>query len=851
MKTMFRFAVFSMIFVTMLAAAVIQPQQRPAQAQSDELTAFQARQEDIVAASGVSNLARLYGNTGLEEPYFNVKEILGRDDTAALEAARASRGTSQPQASAGLAASAESTALRRASVFAFWGYDLKYAVPRAGYYYTPPDTMGAVGPTQFVITQNGLYRVFDKKTGVAITGLEVSAEAFWPDSVDPTDDAGGDPRVRFDRLTDRWVVSAFTRNAPAYQDNRIVFAISDGPVIKASTVWTYYYIDPVGSDDQCFIDYPTLGVDVNAIMFGANMFDCTGSGYPSDFNVTAWVMPKSLLPAGGGNVTGIITSFTDLFWGAGVYTPMPADNYDPTATQSYFIGQNGFVDNELVMLVISNPGTSPALGGAYVSINDKNDGWPEGAPYPGNPAPAAGGCPGACDWGLDTLGFKPIGGAMVRHGRIWLTISSSVDGPGGTLELWPATGDRNSVIVLEVDIASATTVQDFNIYDQTTPLGGTPKHYFQGSVMVSGQGHALAGFTATDTDFLPPSAAFAYRLRTDPLNTISPAVVYWKGTNTGDIRQAFETSDRQTRWGDYSMTTLDPCDDQTFYTIQEYQAPGILKYGGNWGVAIARIKAPPPPAQLAFSEPQVSAGEASTLAEIVGDPDDVAAAKEFYNTSRWSMSPSCRQKLKAGVVGGTFAGTLKVNGIANSDIDQVDVDLDTSGVTGQGVAVLEICNPDGQCMQAAVQVVNAGGQAGAVTVSDPGISKVGVLQPGGLGLVGEQITWNITVTNVSGVTATNVVVTDPNPSELRVDSANTSKGSYTINGNTVTFNIGDMAPGDIVTMQVVTTVLQSPASGVVADTSTVIGIGDSARSATGTVNLVTGLPSTGYPPSGE
>jgi hypothetical protein len=46
MKTMFRFAVFSMILVTLLAAAVIQPQQRTAQAQNDGLTAFQVRHED-------------------------------------------------------------------------------------------------------------------------------------------------------------------------------------------------------------------------------------------------------------------------------------------------------------------------------------------------------------------------------------------------------------------------------------------------------------------------------------------------------------------------------------------------------------------------------------------------------------------------------------------------------------------------------------------------------------------------------------------------------------------------------------------------------------------------------------
>ncbi|MCZ7540196.1 MAG: S8 family serine peptidase [Anaerolineae bacterium] len=148
-----------------------------------------------------------------------------------------------------------------------------------------------------------------------------------------------------------------------------------------------------------------------------------------------------------------------------------------------------------------------------------------------------------------------------------------------------------------------------------------------------------------------------------------------------------------------------------------------------------------------------------------------------------------------------------------------------------------------------------GGEPGVPSLSlfDPALSKVGVLQPGGIGLPGERLTWTITLTNTGTGTATNVPVVDTLSDALRIDSATTSKGTVTISGQTVTFLIDSIAPGETVEMRIVTTVLTSPLDGLFVNEA-IIAVPDGAGGTTildrarATVSGVSVLPSTGYPP---
>jgi hypothetical protein len=135
----------------------------------------------------------------------------------------------------------------------------------------------------------------------------------------------------------------------------------------------------------------------------------------------------------------------------------------------------------------------------------------------------------------------------------------------------------------------------------------------------------------------------------------------------------------------------------------------------------------------------------------------------------------------------------------------------------------------------------------AIIVVDPVISK---LASSGILLPGEVVTFTITATNPGSIAAPNVVVVDPLPSVFIVRGATTTQGAFTIAGNTVTFTIGTLAPGQAVTMTVTAQV--DPAAQTPQDVTNVATLNDGRgiqRSAAATVRITAGrLPATGERP---
>lgn len=553
----------------------------------------------------------------------------------------------------------------------------------------PPDTMGAVGPTQYMVTLNGRFRVFDKNTG-ALGALDVNSDVFFAPVLSPGVEVfTTDPRVRYDVYTQRWYIIMI--DVPdSFVDNRIMIAVSDGPTISGGTVWSYYYFQnqlaPNPGDSNCLFDYPTLGLDNNALYIGGNYFCGQFLGFTS---TALFVVRKQFVDDsdsnlidtdGGGSDQAFVRAFRNLATlnQPGAYTPQGVDNLNPNTTVGYVIGVDLFDFSKLVMYRVSNANTANPSLSAPININVPRTSFPNTSPHLGNNLGANG--------NLDAIDDRLMM-AVIRNGTLWTAHAISVNSAGQGRDSGEP-GVRNGIRWYQLgNLSGAPTVlQAGTVFDGSS---SRPDFYSMPSVNVNGQGHALIGFTAAGRD-TAPSAAYVTRFATDPTNTTSAVNIYQAGV--GNYNPPNDTGGSAgRRWGDYSFTSIDPCDDMTFWTIQQYN-----QSLNSYAVRAAKIPAPPPPA--VNQGVTLTAGNAAAQASIVGFAPN---GEGFHNPNPLRVDLSCAEFL-----------TVTANGLGVT-VDEAQVisptqllvTFDTTGAT-PGTSTLTITNPDGQSVNIPLSVQN-------------------------------------------------------------------------------------------------------------------------------------------------
>ncbi len=182
----------------------------------------------------------------------------------------------------------------------------------------PPDTMGAVGPTQFISFLNGRIRSFTK-AGAADGVLNFDPDVFFASVMTPVSppqiNFTSDPQVRYDRFTARWFLTII--DVPCTDGtcattlaNRVLIAVSDAAsagTISGTTVWTFFQF--TGDPGTNFLDYPSLGIDVNALYIGGNMFNNAGTTF---LGTNGYVVQKASV-LGAGPI--VVTMFANLVSG--------------------------------------------------------------------------------------------------------------------------------------------------------------------------------------------------------------------------------------------------------------------------------------------------------------------------------------------------------------------------------------------------------------------------------------------------------------------------------------------------------------------------------------------------------
>jgi hypothetical protein len=593
----------------------------------------------------------------------------------------------------------------------------------------PPDTNAAVGPTQVFVFLNGRLRTFNKTTGVADGFVNADSDVFFA-SVTTPPLAGEvvittDPNVRFDRLSNRWILNMIdaplnAATGATTRVNRIMFAISDAASngnITGSTVWTFYQFT---GDATLFTDYQSLGVDQDALYVGGNMFSLAGA-----FNSTkGFVIPKA--PMLTGSPLTVVWAFPGLVatpTGAGPFAPRGVDNPDPANTgvtaTGYFIGPDNATFNTLMIRRVTNPGSvgpAPTIS-ANISVSTPlTTRFPVKVPHLGNT--------GSTNGRLDALDDRLFAASM-RNGRLWTTHNIGVNNTG----VAGATNNRNAARWYELQNLSGTpsVLQSGTLFDNNATNDANQRNYWIPSIAVSGQGHAALGCSIAGTNERV-NAFTTGRLSGDTLGTLRdgpgvPAGYTASSTAYNPPGDPGGTAGR--RWGDYSLTTVDPKDDMTMWTIQQY-----TNGTNTYGVRAARLIAPPPPNIADGPGPggvyNVNAGLASVNVTITGAA--LPAGSGFYDPGPDPAAPHTPFTHISATVTGP---SITVNSTTYNSPTSVTLNLNTIGAP-TGLRTITITNPDGQItsrMNLNVQVASAAPAdiAGRIaTSSGRGIGRVSV-----------------------------------------------------------------------------------------------------------------------------
>jgi hypothetical protein len=223
-------------------------------------------------------------------------------------------------------------------------------------------------------------------------------------------------------------------------------------------------------------------------------------------------------------------------------------------------------------------------------------------------------------------------------------------------------------------IGSLTTtpslVQSGTLFDSAAT---NPMNYWSASCIASGQGHMAIGCSASSAvQFI--SAQAGGRLLSDPAgSTQSPTVLIAGGsayTQAGSGRN---------RWGDYSATMVDPVDDQTIWTFQEYADAG----GNVWATRATKLLAPPPASISGASPSTLTQGQTGVPILISGASVNGSG---FYDTA-----PGFNRLQAA------FSGTgITVTNISFTDPTHLTLTCDIAAAAPTGDHSLTITDPDGQ-----------------------------------------------------------------------------------------------------------------------------------------------------------
>ena len=431
----------------------------------------------------------------------------------------------------------------------------------------PSDTTGDVGPNHYVEALNSAFRVYDKN-GNALSGPTTFNSFFSGLVGTPCQNQNkGDPFVFYDHMANRWVVSDFA--FPSFPGTSFYecIGVSQSPDPVAGP-WALYAIQIDAANPDQFGDYPKFAMwdsggspAQNAYFFAVNLFTD-----PSTFvGVRAFALDRvSMLTGGPAHAIPFTIPPASL---GDSYSLVPA---------GFRTGNPPPAGRDEMLLAIDSPATggvnliqvkgwkfhvdfgTPANSTLGVGVNHSPNGsitvngfFDAFTNTTTHLVPQQG-----TTQTLDTLGDK-IMTPLVYQNR------------SGTESLW-----ASHTVCTDMNCTGPTAIRwyQFNVTGGTFPAAPVQQQSWTNgndglwrwlpSIAADQNGNVAIGYsTSSPAQF--PSIRFAGRLAIDATNDLPQREAIM---TVGGGAQTHSSG----RWGDYSMTTVDPADNKTFWHVNEY-----------------------------------------------------------------------------------------------------------------------------------------------------------------------------------------------------------------------------------------------------------------------------------------
>ena len=519
-------------------------------------------------------------------------------------AAQASSRKPIPSFDAALAGNnAPSPSLPGAPLITFDGMSANDGITTTGSIVAPSDENIAVGPRDIVQATNTGFRIYDKAGNPRVAPKAIKSLFSKLGGVCATFERG-DPIVQHDRMADRWVISQFdfaSAGAAPFFECIAVSKTSD----PTGAYYAYAFQTPVETPTtgQNFPDYPQISTWIDAYYMTVNQFDRANGGSFNGAGCYSFNRSKMLVGDPTASFVYFNLNLASHPEGIGSVQPADIDGFQlPAAGQpcpfGYLISDepgyeippfnvdairmfNFHVDFATpANSTFTERAESPiALAPADFRMPEFEAGTRAECQQPA-PAVNAADSVNAISYHLMyRLQYRKLGANENLTSAIMVNVSG-VD---------PTSAATYQAAFRYVQFRKTTAAGAYSVFDQATfapdPVdGANGTDRFLPSAAIDNQGNLAVSFSKSSTSIFP-TIAYAgrdFNAAGIPNAGLSGETTLFAGTGV--------QRGTSNRWGDYQSLQVDPTDDCTYWTTNEYYNTTTLTF--NWRTRIGSFRFP-------------------------------------------------------------------------------------------------------------------------------------------------------------------------------------------------------------------------------------------------------------------